>query len=407
MDALSSNPARAATERPSPGRFDAGSDPAASPPATGAELVARHTTGRRIDFEGLAADLRQEIRQRPTEATRLTMQVLEQVPADDRDELAQAFIEAHSDAELRDLGGSDAGRGALALAVNELAKGSVYRDEAVQVRRVGTALGTPIDVSVNAGWSWERVSGAVHTVLDVAGFIPGLGAIPDLINAGLYAVEGDMQNAALSGVAAVPLFGDGAKGATMAARAGREVLQAGARQGDEALGAGSVLLRQGDEALGAARRGTDTPGSASIEVTLRGRPVTLEGIEMRSVDYMRRDRASYDALRNTFDRGVRSDFLKSLAGNPEHVAALRRAGLDDAAIGQLAQGRVPQGWQVHHKLPLDDGGTNAFDNLVLIRNDPYHLALNNAQRQLVRGLEVGQSARMDWPVIPGVVYPPQ
>ena len=376
-------------------------------PVTGADIVARHTAGRRVDFAAIAADLRQEIRQRPDEATRLTLQAMEELAADDRDELAHSFVEAHSDAELRSLGASDAGRGALALAVNELARGSVYRDEAAQVRRVGTALDTRIDVSVNAGWSWERVSGAVHTVLDLAGFIPGLGAIPDLINAGLYAVEGDMENAALSGVAAIPLFGDGAKGATMAARAGREVLQAGARQGDEALGAGSVLLRQGDEALDAARRGADTPGGVSFEATLRGQRVTLEGIEMRSVDYMRRDRASYDALRSAFDNGVRRDFLQSLAGSPEHLAALRRAGLDDTAIERLAQGRVPQGWQVHHKLPLDDGGTNAFDNLVLIRNDPYHLALNNAQRQLVGGLELGQTARVDWPVVPGVVYPPQ
>jgi hypothetical protein len=283
----------------------------------------------------------------------------------------------------------------------------VYRDEAVQARRVGTALGTPIDISVNAGWSWERVSGAVHTVLDLAGFIPGLGAIPDLINAGLYAVEGDMRNAALSGVAAVPLFGDGAKGATMAARAGREVLQAGARHGDEALGAGNAILRQGDEAIDAARRGTDDAAGTTFEATVRGERVALEGIEVRSVDYLKRDRASYDQLRREFNGGVRRDFLQSLASNPEQLAALRRAGLDDAAIERIAQGRVPQGWQVHHKLPLDDGGTNAFDNLVLIRNDPYHIGITNAQQQLVGGLQPGQSARVDWPVVPGVVYPPQ
>ena len=35
-------------------------------------------------------------------------------------------------------------------------------------------------------------------------------------------------------------------------------------------------------------------------------------------------------------------------------------------------GLVPDGWQVHHKIPLDQGGTNDVENLVLIKNDPYH-----------------------------------
>ena len=67
---------------------------------------------------------------------------------------------------------------------------------------------------------------------------------------------------------------------------------------------------------------------------------------------------------------------------------------------------MPQGWQVHHKLPLDDGGTNSFDNLVLIKNDPHHIALTNAQRTLVGDLAVGQSRQVDFPIPRGFVYPP-
>lgn len=51
----------------------------------------------------------------------------------------------------------------------------------------------------------------VHGALDIAGFIPGLGAIPDGINAAIYVVEGDWANAGLSAVAMVPLWGDGVK----------------------------------------------------------------------------------------------------------------------------------------------------------------------------------------------------
>lgn len=51
----------------------------------------------------------------------------------------------------------------------------------------------------------------VHGALDLAGFIPVLGAIPDGINAGIYVVEGDWANAGLSAVAMVPAWGDGVK----------------------------------------------------------------------------------------------------------------------------------------------------------------------------------------------------
>lgn len=51
----------------------------------------------------------------------------------------------------------------------------------------------------------------VHGALDIAGFIPVLGAIPDGVNAGIYALEGDWVNAGLSAVAMVPAWGDGVK----------------------------------------------------------------------------------------------------------------------------------------------------------------------------------------------------
>ncbi|MBO0932106.1 zincin-like metallopeptidase toxin domain-containing protein [Fibrella aquatilis] len=49
--------------------------------------------------------------------------------------------------------------------------------------------------------------------------IPGLGIVPDLINAAIYAAEGDFSNAALSGFAAVPLVGDVASVAKLGKRA--------------------------------------------------------------------------------------------------------------------------------------------------------------------------------------------
>ena len=55
-----------------------------------------------------------------------------------------------------------------------------------------------------------------HFILDGAGFIPGLGVFPDVINTGWYVIEGlsgkegAWGNAALSGMAILPLIGDAA-----------------------------------------------------------------------------------------------------------------------------------------------------------------------------------------------------
>lgn len=50
----------------------------------------------------------------------------------------------------------------------------------------------------------------IQTALDLAGFAPGVGAIPDLLNAAIYAIRGDKLNAGLSLLAAVPGIGDAA-----------------------------------------------------------------------------------------------------------------------------------------------------------------------------------------------------
>jgi hypothetical protein len=58
--------------------------------------------------------------------------------------------------------------------------------------------------------SGESGNDGLHNTLDVAGFVPGFGAVPDLLNAILYATEGDVGNAGLSLLVALPIVGDGA-----------------------------------------------------------------------------------------------------------------------------------------------------------------------------------------------------
>ncbi len=57
------------------------------------------------------------------------------------------------------------------------------------------------------------VDDEVHTGLGVAGFVPGVGLIPDAMDAIMYTIQGDYANAGLSGIGAIPVAGDAFKGA--------------------------------------------------------------------------------------------------------------------------------------------------------------------------------------------------
>jgi hypothetical protein len=59
--------------------------------------------------------------------------------------------------------------------------------------------------------SGKAVKKVVQSGLGLVGFVPGLGAVADGVNALIYAVDGDYKNAGLSLLAAVPIYGDGAK----------------------------------------------------------------------------------------------------------------------------------------------------------------------------------------------------
>ena len=268
--------------------------------------------------------------------------------------------------------------------------------------------------AANRELAWELSKAAV----DVAG-IADPTPVSDLVGAGMSLFDGDLIGAGLSLISVVPYVGDAlgktAKGARVAKKlAALEQRVAGATRKLASLRKKVASAKsRASRALEKARSAPDRPPSCAVSCgdgfrgTLRGADVSLPGVRTKRITYRKRDPEEAKRLRDAFDSTHRKQFMKDLAGDPEKVEALRRAGLNDADLAKMQKGKVPTGYQVHHKLPLDDGGTNDPSNLVLIKNEPAHKALTNAQSSLTRGMKPGDTRQMDFPVPDGFVYPPQ
>ena len=138
----------------------------------------------------------------------------------------------------------------------------------------------------------------------------------------------------------------------------------------------------------------------------KGKPIKLKDVDIVDVHYKKRDRSEYNELRKDFNQNVRKDFLKDLSQDEKVISQLRQHDVSDADILKLSDGKVPKGYQVHHKIPLDDGGTNDKNNLVLIRNSPEHSVFTTYQKQKTSSLVVGgEEVNIEWPIPKGNVYP--
>ncbi len=145
--------------------------------------------------------------------------------------------------------------------------------------------------------------------------------------------------------------------------------------------------------------------ASTFRGVLNGEVVTLTNVCVRRIRYVKRFREELQRLRSEFNSTVRKEFLIYLTNDPKNVAELKKAGLSDIDITRMRQGKAPDGWEVHHNLPLDDNGENTFENLVLIKADPHHRVITNAQLVCSRGMEEGESREVDWPYIEGSIYP--
>lgn len=132
----------------------------------------------------------------------------------------------------------------------------------------------------------------------------------------------------------------------------------------------------------------------------KGKTLLLENTDVVKMDYIKRSNIEYSAMRREFDNQSRKIFIKKIADHPDVIARLSAEQRD-----MLRAGRVPTGFNVHHKFPLEDSGNNDFDNLILIKDKPYHPAFTTAQQHISRSLNPKQQNIVLWPVPRGVIYP--
>ncbi|TGX54971.1 HNH endonuclease [Sphingomonas gei] len=384
-----------------------GADNPIGPPspqlATQAQLAlsANRLPGGGVDVQGLAASVARVRQENPQSAGWVEAEIDRNLTPVERGELARTLEGGSAPAPANDAGPDPVTLGLdltqLALDITGIIEPTPISDGSNTIISAGRAIG-----SLFSGDFGGAGGHALNGVLSAAGIIPYLG---DAAKAGKVGKWAETISESIGAVVANPALRGALEPALRQVKNAVDAIPQGAIDAlpGSARDAINRMKGQLDEFFGASTRQAD---EGIYQGTVRGQGVELRGVDSVSVNYVKRDRVEYAALRRDFDSTVRGDFLRDLAGDPAKVDALRRAGLDQTAIDRIASGRVPQGWQVHHKLPLDDGGTNSFDNLVLIRNDPHHIALTNAQRTLVGDLGVGQSRQVDFPIPRGFVYPP-
>lgn len=159
------------------------------------------------------------------------------------------------------------------------------------------------------------------------------------------------------------------------------------------------------ENLAAKVKGIFKVGERTDEIflSLKGELVNLKGIIVdKAFPYLKRSKADTEVLRKAFQSTEKKKFLDYLL---KDEAALKKKGLTDSDIARMKDGLNPKGYDVHHKYPLDDSGTNKMDNLVLIKNDPYHKSLTVYQNSVTKDLLPGETKIITWYTMSGSVYP--
>lgn len=132
-------------------------------------------------------------------------------------------------------------------------------------------------------------------------------------------------------------------------------------------------------------------------------PGKVHDIPVIDVSYTAVEKKRVKELRRSFGP-QRKAFLQNLAKTQAPV--LKALGLSDKAIAEMGKGRAPNGYNVHHKLPLAGGGKNEFSNFILIKNDPYHTDIHKVSDLQICQMQDGETKTVKMPVPDGSIFIP-
>ena len=149
-------------------------------------------------------------------------------------------------------------------------------------------------------------------------------------------------------------------------------------------------------------------GNKFVATHYSGKSVEFQGA--RQVRFSKYPKETTDAVRDAFDGtlqnnfrdGRRGEFLRHLSGDSSKRQALLDAGLEPYDIDvRMRRGDGPgNGWQIHHKQPIEFGGTNDFENLVLMQKFE-HEALSNVQTKLRNQMSEFETVEVSFPMFDG------
>ena len=130
---------------------------------------------------------------------------------------------------------------------------------------------------------------------------------------------------------------------------------------------------------------------------------TINGFKLIDVEYSVPDKATRKRRRKGFN-SVREKFLAHIAKNCQKE--LRAIGITDKQIEQMKKGSVPNGYNVHHKLPIHGGGLNEFSNLILMPIPPHDELHHKVLDPQVSQIQAGETKKVKLPWSDNMVYVP-
>ncbi|MSR27401.1 MAG: hypothetical protein EXS06_10390 [Planctomycetaceae bacterium] len=207
---------------------------------------------------------------------------------------------------------------------------------------------TANDVVVMISKSYDAISMAAHTALSGFGVIPGFGIVPDLADLALTAIEipfgkSDGKDFGLATLGVFTTVAPGpVDGLAAGAKIGTRMAKAAAKVADGAGAAGKGL----DRSLAVGQR-----LSASVRVT----------------------GGSLAAMRKEFARVKPQAWIDEAASNPSKYTS--------AQLEKMRNGLAPIGkdgfpMEIHHQIPLAEGGTKLFSNFSFLTRTLHRLGSN-------------------------------